>query len=361
MNKKVCMVVYNFADYGGVNAITADIMNELVNDVDLTLLSIVGDGRELPYQLDNRISYHSLLAKEHSLRKMFFFAFKPAYSYCKSEKFDKIILIGHYPGLLLCMLQPLLKTEVIFSDHGALMNQWHEKKVTLMRYMASKICKRTITLTDRNRESYIKKFHLPSKRVLRIYNWINMDVVHSTQYNSESKRIISAGRFGREKGFDQLIKAFAPVAKKHRDWQLDLFGDGEMMPEIRRLIQENNLETNIHLMGMQKNLQSKYKDYAMYVLPSYREGLPLVLLEAKLNRLPIISFDILTGPREIVRDGIDGILVPERNIEAMSCAIEKLIEDKEMRIRMSNCSQDNLSVFSKQQITKEWLHLINKL
>ena len=156
-----------------------------------------------------------------------------------------------------------------------------------------------------------------------------------------------------------LVKAFAPVAEKHPDWHLDIYGDGEMMDTVKKLIAEYQIADNVHLMGMCSNLAEKYKDYAMYVLPSYREGLPLVLLEAKANRLPIVSFDIMTGPREIVRDGIDGILVPPYDLEKMGNAICNLIEDADLRNSMSQKSQKNIDKFSKTAILKQWCDLIS--
>ena len=197
----------------------------------------------------------------------------------------------------------------------------------------------------------------------------NGEVLEYTEYNgnyygtlkSEAERIISAGRFGKEKGFDMLVKAFAPVVRKHPDWHLDIYGDGEMFDTVKELIENLKIADNVHLMGMCSNLSDKYKDYSMYVLPSYREGLPLVLLEAKANRLPIVSFDILTGPREIMRDGVDGILVPPYDLEKMGAAICRLIEDDSLRISMSEKSQDNVENFSKPTILKQWCDLIESI
>ena len=100
----------------------------------------------------------------------------------------------------------------------------------------------------------------------------------------------------------------------------------------------------------------------MYVLPSHREGMPLVLLEAKANRLPIVSFDVMTGPREIVGDGIDGLLVPPEDIDALCRAMCRVIEDDALRQSMSDRSQENLDRFSKETILQQWLALLeNKL
>jgi glycosyltransferase involved in cell wall biosynthesis len=132
------------------------------------------------------------------------------------------------------------------------------------------------------------------------------------------------------------------------------------MPVVRQLVAQLGLDENIHLMGMQQDLASRYGAYAMYVLPSYREGMPLVLLEAKANRLPIVSFDIMTGPREIVRQGTDGLLVPPYDLDALGAAMCRLIENPGMRKEMSDHSQEDLARFSKQEICRKWIELIER-
>ena len=116
------------------------------------------------------------------------------------------------------------------------MNQWERKDIVFIRLVSSLLCHRVVTLTQQSREDYRRKFHLNKNKVLCIPNWIDLDKPHSNAYRADSKKILSAGRFGREKGFDLLVKAFAPVARRHPDWQLDLFGDGEMMETVRTLV-----------------------------------------------------------------------------------------------------------------------------
>ena len=86
-----------------------------------------------------------------------------------------------------------------------------------------------------------------------------------------------------------------------------------------------------------------------------------MLLEAKANRLPIVSFDIMTGPREIVTDGVDGFLIPPYDLEQMASAIGRLIEDDGLRRSMSDRSQDNLNRFSKAAIVSQWRELIDSI
>ena len=358
--KKICFIDYDMSVRGGVEQVTASLVNALTKYCEVHLISLVENG-ETAYDIDHGVRYSVLFKNEERLSIMRKLAKPILRKYFIENEIDVAIIQGNYPGFIASSVRGCTKTKLVFCDHGALMNQWDRKDIVLIRFIASLLCHKVITLTEQSRNDYIKRFFLPKKKIGCIYNWIDTDIPRSESYNAKSKRIVSAGRFGKEKGFDMLVKAYVPVVRKHPDWKLDIFGDGEMMDKVKELIEEYGIGENVNLLGMRTDLADRYRDYAMYVLPSYREGMPLVLLEAKANRLPIVSFDIMTGPREIVRDGIDGILVRPYDLEKMGEAICCLIEDAEFRLRMSQKSQENLEKFSKETILNQWIELIENI
>lgn len=354
--KKICLIDYNMSVVGGVEQVTASLANSLCEFYEVHLICICG-GNSV-FSLDNRVRFSVISEKEERLSIMRKKYKSVIADYLNKNDISVAIVQGNYSGFITSAIRFETKTKLVFCDHGALMNQWERKDIVVIRFIATLLHHKTVTLTKQNMNDYRKRFLISKKRLTVIPNWISDDVAFSDKYDINSKRILSAGRFGKEKGFDMLVKAFAPVAEKHPDWHLDIYGDGEMMDTVKNLIAEYQIANNVHLMGMCSNLAEKYKEYSMYVLPSYREGLPLVLLEAKANRLPIVSFDVMTGPREIVRDGIDGILIPPYDLEKMGNAICSLIEDEELRSRMSHQSQENVEKFSKATILKQWCDLI---
>ena len=108
-------------------------------------------------------------------------------------------------------------------------------------------------------------------------------------------------------------------------------------------------------------MEDEYKNAAIYVMTSLQEGLPMVLLEAKSNTLPLISFDIQTGPGEIICDGVNGYLIPAYDIKAMAEKICELIEDEKKRLKFSTNAQLDIEKFSKEVIIKKWEDVINKI
>ena len=356
--KKICFIDYNFSIIGGVEQVTASLVNALADFYEVHLISIFSD-KEPAYKLDNRVKYTLISTTEYPrLRERRKGYKQPLTDYINSNNIDVVFSQGTGVGYIASALRFSVKAKLVFNDHGALINEWNDKDIVLMRLFSILLHHKTVTLTKQNLASYRKRFFIPKRKLTVIPNWISDNIPISEKYDINSKRIISAGRFGKEKGFDMLVKAFAPVAEKHPDWHLDIYGDGEMMDTVKNLIVEYDIGNNVHLMGMCSNLAEKYREYSMYVLPSYREGLPLVLLESKANRLPIVSFDITTGPREIVRNVVDGILVPPYDLAQMGDAICRLIEDTDLRISMSQRSQENVEKFSKTTILKQWCDLI---
>ncbi|MEE1199264.1 MAG: glycosyltransferase family 4 protein [Christensenellales bacterium] len=358
--KKVCFIVYDMTVSGGVEQVTASLSAAFCDLYEVHVLGILQTGMA-PNGLDSRVQYAYLTDAEKPFSVLQRELRKPIADYMRRNGVDVCIVQGTFPAFIAFPARFFCRTRFVFCDHGALVNQWHERAPTIARFLASLFCHKTVTLTEKTYRDYRARFRVPKRKLACIYNWIEPSHGFSTEYDMQSKRIVSAGRIGREKGFDLLVKAMVSVAEKHPDWSLDIFGDGDRMTEIRRLVKEYRLEDQIHFLGMRSDLKERYKEYAMYVLPSYREGMPLVLLEAKQNRLPIVSFDIHTGPREIVRDGVDGLLIPPYDTEEFGRGINRLIEDSELRREMSCRSQDNLEKFSKQTILKQWMELVNSL
>lgn len=358
---KICFIVHNCADYGGVGTVTSNLVKELSNYYEVLIASILDDERPNAILSGSKIEITRFVSSGFRLRTQQRKLFIPLKQYIKSNKIDIVIAMGHYPGFLVSPACFASKTKVVFCDHGALINQWDDKKAIVMRYIASKVCDKTVVLTEKTLNDYIEKFHLNPQKITYIYNWIESSDSDSQKYDMDSRKLLSVGRLSEEKGFNQLMEAMSLIIKKHPDWMLDLYGDGEEKDRLNNLIKDLNLSENVILKGRCDNVRDYYKDYAAYVMPSYREGLPVTLLEAKINMLPIVSFDVNTGPREIVRDGKDGILVEPKNIKALADAMCTLIENRDLRKRYSDNAKGNLDLFSKEKIIPQWKELFEEI
>jgi glycosyltransferase involved in cell wall biosynthesis len=177
----------------------------------------------------------------------------------------------------------------------------------------------------------------------------------------DHKVIIAAGRLGNQKGFDLLLDAFAMVSAKHPDWQLDIFGGGDWKDRLTAQIETLGLAGKARLPGITKRLDREFLRASMYVLSSRKEGLPMVLLEAMTAGLPPVAFDCPTGPREVISNGKDGLLIPPEDPVALAAGICELIESPELRRAMGAAAIETSARYSIPVVRAAWEELFTSL
>lgn len=169
---------------------------------------------------------------------------------------------------------------------------------------------------------------------------------------------IAMGRLTYQKGFDILLLAFAQIANKHSDWQLIILGEGELRKELEILRDSLGLSQKVIFPGIIKNPFSILKSSKLFVLSSRFEGFGNVLIEAMACGLPVISTNCQSGPREIIKDGFDGILVPNEDVLSLSKEIDFLMFDEQERRRLGNNAYITAKRFSLDNIVCTWEKLI---
>lgn len=358
--KKICFVDFDMSVTGGVEQVTASLANELCN-IYPTFVYAINRGGEPAYKLDDRVVFTEGLTGEKRLRGMIQGTFRPFIKFVKDNGIDVVILMGNYPALVASFTRFFTKAKYVYCDHGGLTNQWKQKDITAIRFWDALSSHKVIVLTEKTRKDYIAKFHTNPKKVRCIYNWIDDKVVAAKKaYDDNSRKILSVGRFGKEKGYDMLVEVAKAILPRHPDWQWHVFGTGETFEEIAAKTAEYGLDKQLILKGNVQDAYKLYSEYAFLVLPSYREGLPLVLLEASAVGLPMVSFDIETGPNEIIDEGRNGLLIPPYDLEEMKEKIEELMSNQDKRRRLAEYDGKK-DKFSKKNILKEWIEVIEEL
>jgi len=175
----------------------------------------------------------------------------------------------------------------------------------------------------------------------------------------ENKQIIAAGRYVPQKGFDLLIEAWSLIEKKHPDWTLQIFGDGDRKL-LENIINKNNLQ-NCHLNHSTNDIDFEFINSSIYVLSSRYEGFGLVITEAMACGVPPIAFDCPCGPKDIISNLKDGILVKSGDINALAEQICFLIENEDIRKEMGINARKNAERFRIEHIAEQWRILFEKL
>lgn len=176
-----------------------------------------------------------------------------------------------------------------------------------------------------------------------------------------NKQVIMVGRYNDAKGYDYLIPAWDFVQKKHPDWILNVYGSGELRDQVVSWIHERHLEKSIILHEPTLFIMEKYMENSICVLSSRYEGFSLVILESMACGVPVVSFDSPHGPRNIIRNGEDGLLVEYLNPQALADGICRLVEDEPLRHRLGAKARENIKRYSKDNVMNQWDALFGSL
>lgn len=195
---------------------------------------------------------------------------------------------------------------------------------------------------------------------LPIYVIPNMLPFYPDEASScDNKQAIMVGRYNSAKGYNYMIDAWALVYQKHPDWIINVFGSGEYEEDVRRWIDDKGLQNVIIMNKPTDRIIEEYKKSSIYVMSSLYEGFALVLLEAMACGVPCVSFDCPHGPRHVITNGIDGILVDYLDTRSLADNICMLIENEELRKTMGRKGRQNVLRFSRESIMNQWIDLFN--
>ncbi|GAA4958110.1 glycosyltransferase involved in cell wall biosynthesis [Nonomuraea thailandensis] len=212
-------------------------------------------------------------------------------------------------------------------------------------------------LTRTNRLEYQRL--LPRTPIVQIPNAVHkVEQERSRQVNPV---VIAAGRLVPQKGFDLLIKAFAQVVPEHPEWRLRIFGTGPRRGQLAGLVEQFGLGAHVALPGRTDRLERELTDASVYALSSRFEGLPMVMIEAMTHALPVVAFDCPTGPKDVLTDGADGLLVPPRDVDALAAALNRVIADRDLRLRMGRAALRTSRAYGPEQVMPLWEDLFSEL
>jgi glycosyltransferase involved in cell wall biosynthesis len=174
------------------------------------------------------------------------------------------------------------------------------------------------------------------------------------------KRLMAVGRLSQVKGYDKLLEAFAQVAARHVDWELVIVGEGPHRSVLQGQLQGLGLAGRVILAGEAGNLVDWYQRADLFVLTSRHEGFPNVVLEAMAQGLACVSFDCEAGPRNIIRTGIDGLLVQDQDSAALAAALDQLMSDPDLRAQYAARATEVRERFASTRIVGMWRDLITE-
>ena len=267
------------------------------------------------------------------------------------------------PSFILIMFAPMaisivpaiigLKIPIIISERNDPRN-FAGKKITKILYQFMMKFADGLVFQTSDAMKYYGKVGEQKGRV--IYNPLRLTNFPEIYTGERKKIIVNVGRLHFQKNQFLLMDAFSKVVKRHPDYILRIYGEGELRADLENHIKELNLENHIFLMGSISNILEVEKDNAFFVLTSDFEGMPNALIEAMALGMPVISTDCpCGGPKELITNNENGILVPTRNVEALIIAMEDLIEHPDKAELLGENASKIRNLLDEKIILQQWL------
>lgn len=365
--KKICFFSGDITRSGGTERVSLQVARHLwkTEGFKVMFLSIVEQQEHPFFPIPDSIERHTL-----SPRKTWI---SPGAGYLplvpklrrflKEQKPDVIIDIDTILDILTVPAAKGLGTKVLAWEHFNYDYAWPSPLYRMFRKGISRFTSRyadyIVTLTERDTKNYRTRLGRKD-RICTIYNPIELPSPKERLPRRE-QILITVGRLTHVKGIDMLAELAPKVLSRHEDWTWYVLGEGEDRGILEEVCRKHHLKNRLVLTGNVTDVPSWLRKSALYVMTSRAEGLPMCLLEAVGCGLPAVSFDIPTGPGEIIENGTTGFLIPPFDLEEMEEKIELLIENKTLREAFSKNTGEVQDKFAPACIFRQWEILLQQL
>lgn len=353
----IVYVIEDFSENGGVERIVsmkASLLAKCGHQV--SLISVYRDERPERYSLDDSVKlYHLEVPFADKTRSKVATLLSRLRTLClAASRLNRLVGQLHpdvifFATTLGGLLLPFCRTKAkkIFESHSArLFTPYHQFFGLTERCADAVVC---LTKGDAIQYKHARKVKI-------ISNFITLPKEHVVDYGVQ--RAIAVGRLEYAKGFDLLIDMWKEIVVRCPGWHLDIYGAGSCQTSLQRQIDEAHLQESITLCGRSEHIMDVYSRYSLQLIPSRFEGQSIVLIEAQACGLPSVVFDFQYGASDIVKDGVNGILVPQGDIQGYIQAVVRMMQSEHQRYTMGQAARKKGEQYSEDKIFGQWLSLL---
>ena len=371
--KRILVLVSQLCN-GGAERVAANICDELSKKYSVVLVTYTS-----PTKSDYPCNVERIVINEKNKK-----IFKYNYLVHELKKIKKEYQITH--SISFCSKANYLNViskmndKTIISIRSYLKYSEVDQQYKRLNKIAGKLCDEEVVVSKQLINEQVQEYRSSKNKITVINNFVDKEKIdkclkEKKEIQISKNTIINVGRLSKQKGQKYLIKAFSSVLKEVPDAELLILGKGELEEKLKKEITKLHLEKKVHLLGYQKDPYSYMKKAKCFVLSSFFEGMPNVILEAMYCNLPIISTDCISGVRELLAPNTNinsrnktltkeeyGILVPimkEKDaVNYLSEAMIEMLKDDKLNSYYRKQSRKRIKDFSKEKKMKEWNSLI---
>lgn len=218
-----------------------------------------------------------------------------------------------------------------------------------------------VLLTEEQRHDMEKVIGKTDKIKVIPHAYNKPKVINKEKVNRDPLKVVVVARYVKDKRIDNVITAFKKVVEKLPDATLDIYGTGPLKKELNKLVGKLNLKKSVKIKGYTPNPHDKYREAACSVIISLREGFGMVITESLAAGTPVIAYDFKYGPKDIIKNNKNGIIVENGNVEQLSEAIINILSNLELQKSMSKEALKVKKDFSEEKYRERWLELIKQI
>lgn len=361
------------AIYGGLERILVDKANRFSEESEYEVFLItVNQGKHpVVYPLNSQVNYTDIGIQFHQIYK-----YKGAGKLCKLfqlrwryQRRIKAKIKEIAPDIIICLRTELTSAVVkakgsiplVFESHTSCKGQFviDSDFVTKVKVNYSNLsvrnAQRVVALTEGDASVWRKI----NRNVCVIPNIVHLN--ETGEYSDcEAESVIFVGRFSRQKGIRSLLEVWKVVHERKPNWQLQIYGGyGEELASLMPIIEQMN--ANIHVHEPTSDIMNKYKESSILLMTSAYEPFGLVLPEAMSCGLPVVAFDCPYGPSDIITDGEDGFIIPNRDIQLFADKVCLLMDNLNLRRKMGKTGIASSRRYEAKLIMPQWKELFEQL
>ena len=357
-SKRLCLVIPSL-QAGGMERVMSELAGNFSRRTGVVVhLVLYGITREVFYPIPRHIIIHkpsfrfrNKIRFVSTIRTLFFLRYT-----IKEINPDRILSFGEYWNNFVLISIIGLGYDAFVSDRSQpnkSLGWFHD----MLRYWLYPRARGIILQTEKARQIYLHKNR--HSNIAVIGNPIAIPAKNDDNILRE-RSILMVGRLIKTKHQDKLIEMFARVNRP--DWKLILVGYDHLkqknMEALVRLTKELNIEHQVVFTGKQENIDFLYRSASIFAFTSSSEGFPNVIGEAMAAGLPVIAFDCVAGPSEMIQDGYNGFLIPLYNYELFEAGMAQLMDSEELRRNMGIHGKESIKKFSSEIICDSFYNFV---
>lgn len=359
--KTVAFIINDVSGAGGTERVAIRIANQLAAErgFRIMFISLYESRSSIFFDMSRAVKHVSIYTEEKHGIWRYPLTFLHLRRLLRAYSIDIAIDVDCILDLYTLPAAAGLSTKVVSWEHFNFNQNPQVPYRKIARRLAGRYADAIVTLTEEDQRLYRKNLHLRCP-IVTIGNPMRKMSARS-EYDITSTNLLSIGRLTPQKGFDLLVQVAARILPSNPDWHWQILGEGKDRESLEKQIKRAGLEEQVSFLGNRGDVDDYYKRAAIFVLTSRYEGLPMVLLEAKAHRLPIVSFNCETGPAEIIDDGQNGFLIDGLDCGAMADKLEGLMKSRVKRQEFSAAADLNSERFDMGNIMVAWKELFERL